>query len=303
MNKDVFFSVRHAPPPKQHELKINASIPHSTARGRRSSLWRLHVVLMTWIRPPADTYCRYPGPQKGFQVYLQREYGWVWKQNMSPQWCCAGLFRTAIWLEEDQYLQMKTGHYSNVFLKSDVPTESGVHVLLLPPNTTTSLSRPRHAVWHPLRGNNPTINTPFRLFSWYNHGQKNDSRKLGSSKKIQRFDEIFVEIKEDLGLSLWGCAILVQSLFWVWNCQASSVSQKGKIKNKAGPTLCLRTGNKTGKDNSDTESHKNKRIRDSLRVFPSAPTPPYMKSVWPDVGVMVNIERPGGVEQWGRSLI
>lgn len=93
---------------------------------------------------------------------------------MSPQWCCAGLFRTAIWLEEDQDLQRKTGHYFNVPLKSDVPTESGVHVLLLPPNTTTSLSRPRHAVWHPLRGNNSTINTPFILFSGCNHGQKND---------------------------------------------------------------------------------------------------------------------------------
>lgn len=41
---------------------------------------------------------------------------------------------------------------------------------------------------------------------------------------------------------------------------------------------------------------------DLLRVFPSTPRPPYMKSVWSDMGVMVCIERPRG-EQYEQVLL
>lgn len=39
-----------------------------------------------------------------------------------------------------------------------------------------------------------------------------------------------------------------------------------------------------------------------LSVFPSVPRPPYMKSVWSDTGVMVNMERAIGTEDWETSL-
>lgn len=45
--------------------------------------------------------------------------------------------------------------------------------------------------------------------------------------------------KWNLGLSKWGCVILVQALFWVWNCQASSIRQKGEIKNTPERSLGL----------------------------------------------------------------
>lgn len=84
----------------------------------------------------------------------------------------------------------------------------------------------------------------------------------------------------------------------LWGCGPFTVSESVSFTDAAGDVQREHFEINVEASHSDQVC-----CRDLLRVFPSTPSPPYMKSVWSDVGVMVNIERPSGAEDWETSLM